>query len=453
MIEVEAAALPMPEVHRLAGGRGQPFISPPFDAAGHGYVEEEFLIEGVARLFALAPGSSYSFDGAWQTQVRGQVPYRTRIVVRRPADPVRFNGTAILLWNNVTAGFDNIRCHPEIYRDGYVLAGVSAQRVGLEGFDTADPKGLHAFDPERYGLLSIPTDDAGYDIFLQAGVALARSGDLVGGLRMERVLARGASQSAGRLSAFINGVAPHGHPFSGFMLDLRFGDQSPLETADHNRPGGITDLAAMVDGTLPSGTALLRDTEAPVFVLNTETEARSHAAVRQPDTDRYRLWEAAGLAHAGGAPASAAFQQADLPPNTIQIQPLRDAALAAMQRWMVEGIEPPRFARIALGEPTRPGVPPPITRDRDGMALGGLRLPQIAAPLACHTGTNTPGFAFLRGSSVPFSSEWLSARYGSPARWQGAYAQAIEDALRQGVLLPEGADLLREDAARNAPRF
>jgi hypothetical protein len=33
-------------------------------------------------------------------------PYKTRIVVRRPADAKRFNGTVLVEWDNVTNGFD-----------------------------------------------------------------------------------------------------------------------------------------------------------------------------------------------------------------------------------------------------------------------------------------------------------------------------------------------------------
>ena len=52
-----------------------PFFSTPFDLAGAGYVEEEYYLSGEA-------------DG-WSTtgqQVADDVPYRTRIVVRRPVD-------------------------------------------------------------------------------------------------------------------------------------------------------------------------------------------------------------------------------------------------------------------------------------------------------------------------------------------------------------------------------
>ena len=61
-----------------------------------GYIEEEFFLEGDATLFSLAPGTEYTFDGRWSIESRGTVPFRTRILVRRPSDPEQFNGLVIV---------------------------------------------------------------------------------------------------------------------------------------------------------------------------------------------------------------------------------------------------------------------------------------------------------------------------------------------------------------------
>ncbi len=441
MAEPDDTRVPSARIEALSGGRGKAFIRPPFDAGALGYVDAEFAISGEARLFRLHEGTGFSADGAWRSEVRGRAPYRTRIVVRRPRDPARFNGTVIVVWNNVTAGFDNIRAHPHVYEDGFILVGATVQRVGIEGFDCPAPQGLHAFDRERYGTLHIPTDDAAFDIFGQIGAALRAPSPAaamaLGGMRPRHILARGGSQSAAYLTTYINGVAPFGHPFDGFLLDLRFGNHPPLETPpDTPRPSSISDLTELVDGTLPPGDSRLRDPGVPIFVVNTETEARSHASVRQPDTDRYRLWEAAGVSHAGGIKVSAAFTDTDLPPNGIDIMPLRDTSLWHMQRWLAEGIPPPILPRIELAD-AGPGIPPRVVRDADGIAIGGLRLPEIAAPLACHTGFNSPGFAFLRGSSQPFPAEDLRRRYGDLAGYLAAYEAAAASAVATGILLPD----------------
>ena len=446
---------PAPRLERLPNSPS--FVRPPFHADTYGYVEEEYILEGEAALFRLTEGSAFTPDGAWQTERYEQVPYCTRFIVRRPKSRERFNGSVIVIWNNVTAGFDNIRTHPYMYEAGFVIVGASVQRVGLEGFACANPQGLKVFDPERYGRLTIPTDDASYDIFTQIARAVGRERsaavDPLDGLDVKYVIAKGGSQSAERLSSYINAVAPHSHPFSGFILDVRFGDHSPIETPRETAlPAGIDALATLIDGTEASGTCRLRDIGVPIFVINTETEARSHAAVRQPDTRHYRLWEAAGLSHAGGITASAAFRETDLPPNWIDIQPLRDVALFHMQRWIREGIVPPTQPLIAL-EPSIAGNPPRIARDEEGIAIGGLRLPPIEAPLATHTGFNTPGLAFLRGSSLMWSVEKLRSRYGSRTAYMAALERSAERAVNEEILLPQGAEtLVRAEMERCALR-
>ena len=58
--------------------------------------------------------------------------YKTRMLVRRPADPRKFNGTVVLEWYNVTTGqdidFNYGAAHEYLLRNGYAIVAVSAQR-------------------------------------------------------------------------------------------------------------------------------------------------------------------------------------------------------------------------------------------------------------------------------------------------------------------------------------
>ena len=70
-----------------------------------GGIEEEWFFEGTASGFRLAGGASeYRADGRWSAESSSQAPFRTRLLVVRPGDPARFNGTVIVNWNNVSAG-------------------------------------------------------------------------------------------------------------------------------------------------------------------------------------------------------------------------------------------------------------------------------------------------------------------------------------------------------------
>src|SRR5712692_8460334 len=85
-----------------------------FDLAANGYVEQEYFASGTAR----------AHDGTGDS-----APFRTRVVVRRPADAARFSGTVLLEWFNVSIGFDAdpdwVYLHEEIFRRGHAYAGVS----------------------------------------------------------------------------------------------------------------------------------------------------------------------------------------------------------------------------------------------------------------------------------------------------------------------------------------
>ena len=118
-----------------------PYSATVDDLTKYGYVEEEFFVEGTANRYT-APA------GATGAVVDGGHPYKTRIIVRRPASRRTFNGTAVVEWNNVTPGHDLdidwLQAHDYWMRTGYVWVGVSAQRVGVEA--------LKVWNARRYGI-------------------------------------------------------------------------------------------------------------------------------------------------------------------------------------------------------------------------------------------------------------------------------------------------------------
>ena len=67
------------------------------DSSELGYVEEEYFLEGEAS--AYRPTAEFGPDGHWSAEPAGSAPFRTRMLVQRPADPARFNGTVIVGWN------------------------------------------------------------------------------------------------------------------------------------------------------------------------------------------------------------------------------------------------------------------------------------------------------------------------------------------------------------------
>lgn len=467
-----------------AGGIVEPVCMPSFDLAASGYVQEEFFVSGTACCYRQVGAAGN--DGRWTAQVAGSAPFRTRIIVRRPAGHGRFSGTLLLEWLNVTSGFEAdlewAYLHEEIVRGRHAYAAVSAQLLGVHGgegilgFSGPFP-GLRGSSPERYDTLALPGDQYSFDIFRQIGLALgpprsdtARPGEhaadaddargrgdvvegfavalpprVLGGLAPARVLALGQSQSAYYLTSYINAVHPLDPIFDGFLVHSRGAGIAPLT-------GARIDPRGDVDGVL-----IRTDNAAPVLVLQAEGDLvrpLSSALARQPDSDGFRLWEVAGTAHTDDYVIGPAAKMlgCDWEINSGPHRYVAQAALRALHEWVKEGTPPPRAARIELASPR----PPVIKRDSAGNAVGGVRTPAVDVPVAVLSGEGPPGvgagLGWLVGSTVGFDAAELVRRYRDQVGYLRAYAEALDAAIGAGFLLSAHAEqLLAEAAAVSLP--
>ena len=443
----QTAAHPIISGPITGGSKGWPFAASMLDVAALGYSEAEYILEGTATRYRLVPGTQLTRDGHWRAESAGTAPFRTRLLVYRPNDAARFNGTVVLTWNNVTAGYDLFGAESrELFESGFALACLTTQKVGIAGLPP-EPQGLAAWDPQRYGALSIPSDDYSYDIFTQGARAVGkdrpRNGiDAMAGLNVQRVVAQGASQSAGRLGTYVNAIQPLTRAFDGFILQIYFGTGSALEVGD--TVVNINAAPTMRASDRLRGSNLLRDDlGVPIFVVNSELEAIACHPVRQPDTDTFRYWESAGTCHVSdqGMRDRQAKLVRDgvralpLPHgiNRIPILPLYDAAFHHMQRWLIEATPPPMQPKVEFA-----GDPAVVVRDEHGIARGGIRLPQVAVPIATNTAIPLAEdvFAYLRGSSHAFSAEKLREMYRDKATFLAKFEAAAQQAVAAGVLRP-----------------
>ncbi|MEV0460221.1 alpha/beta hydrolase domain-containing protein [Catellatospora methionotrophica] len=383
-----------------------PFFSTPDDLAASGYVEREFYLSGVA-------------DGWDQlgNQVATDVPYRTRIVVRRPAQDRKFNGTALVEWQNVTAGYDldALWNGAAMMRAGYAWIGVSAQRVGVDQ--------LRGWSPARYGALDVTgggrftADELSYDIFAQAAQAVrARGKDApLARLGLRTVLAIGASQSAARMTVYYQSILPQVAP--------------------------VFDGYAFIVGSAPT-----RVGPEPVFQVLSETDVRTPVRP-SPDTDRFRRWEVAGGAHSGWrgqqyrAPISVrdlgtapVYDCAQPPFSRVPVDHATAAAYDHLVRWVRTGVAPPTAPPLVFdADGTK-------ARDSLGLALGGIRYSQVSVPTAVNTGDNAgQSFCFLFGSHQPFDEATLHGLYPSRVGYLARVALADLGNVRAGYLLPADA--------------
>ena len=408
-----------------------------------GYVQHEYAASGTATAYRVE--GRLTRDGRWTFAPDTQATYRTRILVRRPANPADFSGTVIVEWNNVSGGVDAdpefTSLAAEITRRGDVWVGVSAQLIGVEGgpvlvgvpgTESVTGKGLKKLDPARYGSLHHPGDGYSFDIFTQVARALRSSGPALGGVVPKQILAAGESQSAIALTTYYDGVQPLTRAFDGFFVHSRASVGLPLVG-----PGKFADLAGSIGSSI---TPIFRsDIAAPVLDIQAESDVTGilkSAAVRQPDSDRFRLWEVAGTAHADRHLLGSIGAQlhCGAPINNGPMYLVADAALQSLAVWVSTGAAPPTAPRLAVSA----GNDPVTRRDADGIALGGIRTPPVDVPVAALSGvpgSNPALICILLGSTTPFSSARLARLYPTRATYVQRYEADTDKVIKAGFVL------------------
>src|SRR3546814_614732 len=432
---------------------GNPTLSQgAFSKAPAGYLIQEFFLSGSAAAYGLSDET---------LSVTGHAPFKTRLVVVRPADDKTFNGTVIVEWLNVSAGTDGAPdwtyLHRELVRKGYGWVGVSAQKVGIEGGPIGMPglPPLKKADAQRYASLQHPGDAYAYDIFSKAGQA-ARSASILGGLKAKHVLAAGESQSAGFLTTYVNTVGRSGKIFDGYLIHSRFAGAAPLD-GDF-----MTSMQSIAKGEPLKPVHIRSDIEAPVLTIITETDLASplvgYVRARQPDTDHLRTWEIAGTAHADTYTLGAGFvddgtasidmlakanaatdmvlgQKLPKPMNAApQPHYVMQAALRALDRWVRTGEAPPIAERLQVSDSGA------LVLDAHGNARGGVRSPWVDVPTAqlSGLGQDGPGLLRLFGSTQPFDDAKLAALYpNGREQYLAQFRSSLQSAIAAGFILDD----------------
>lgn len=415
-----------------------------------GFVEREFIISGLARKFK--GSGTLGSDGKWAaTVVSHNTPYNTMMIVRRPADPARFNGIVIVEWLNVSTGYpldvDWGMAHEAILREGYAYVGVNVQKMGVQGVQKLTVYG------DRYAAGSIPDDDISYDILSQTGQALRDQSSLIlGGLQPLKLIASGHSQSAMRLMTYTNAIQPLDKVFDGILIHGRLNSGTKMASGDN----------------MPSLAAVRSDTQVPVFLIQSEMDVSlASGTSKQIDTPRIRHWEVAGAAHADAyllqSIGSVSSREVGWTPPTCSspynAMPFYMAQIAAydhLKNWMTTGALPPTAPRIQrdwLGF---------IKKDAHGNAIGGLRLPDIDVPLGKygHANFTTGSLAFLDlfacvagGNTNYFSASKLKSLYPTHADYVNKYKAAADAALAKGYIRPvEHANAIGRAQAAAVPQ-
>jgi len=180
---------------------------------------------------------------------------------------------------------------------------------------------------------------------------------------------------------------------------------------------------------------------------------------------------------AGGSHSLTLENRCEMPPGRLDFTPALRAALVNLDHWL-RGAEPPA-SRVMPLEP-RPDEPSLLQapkhmpgaivqaprRDADGNSMGGVRLPDMEAPLGTHGAQNRPLSerpCNLDGAFIAFArplADLKSVDYRKPVaeRYPGKedYVQLIRAAANRAVadrflLVHDAADIIRAAQAAEVP--
>lgn len=429
----------------LPGAPPQLLVAP---LAQYGYVEDEYLVSGAANVYT-AGGKGVA---------KADVPYVTRILVRRPADVSKFSGTIVIepmrdLTAWVTAWLE---ASPYMMRSGDVFVTFTMATDNV-------PMLVSRYDPQRYAAINISDDGLRWDIMAQvAGLVRSQDGPLAGQGYLDR-----AKQVKGGLKVYSIGTSLTGY------MQLAFID------GGHHARARRADGGPIIDGYVPiiAGIPLDPPTDVPVIRVISESEYLNPNptvtpptwASRLPDSDgpgaRVREYDVAGASHMGRLTevrfmvpnyqmgnldlGACLHEPSDLPSHAHVVS----AALANLDNWVRNGVAPAPSALFELNPDHT------LTRDAYGNVLGGVRNYWVAAPTANFRSDNkaapgmgpaAPSTCPMLGYEVPLSDDVVHGLYKSRADYVAKADAAIDALAASRLILPEDAAAERAAVAKTA---
>lgn len=498
----QSKATSIPVVHRPIPitERSRPFTVGGTDLEKYGYRLDEYFISGKTNVY------DWGEDGeALEPQIRtADVPYTTRIVMRRPKKPGGFSGNVWVEMNNPSRGWDVEIQWPtvqeKVLRDGDIWVSVTVKPNVIAA--------LQRIDAQRYAPLSmanpLPHDqqacgmlqgEEGYDENLSK---LYENGLVWDILSQTGALVRSKDENNPLYKYDVKYVFATGESQSGFFLNTyaaNFAENAKLENGKNVYDGFIsvsgsgitTPINQCADATgVEDPRSRLPKKHVPFMQIDAQGDIFQLGSYfwRQPDNDDpdagFRLYEIAGAPHgpintvnyqppeedivkAGDLPTQAPYAYGGVEPKANQLPRhyIEPAMYANMERWVIDGILPPKAELLQVkegGGGTQTTLfgstfKASFVKDEYGNVLGGVRSPYVDVPRATYmeSATLKEGFAYAWsfGHQVDFTSEELQKLYGAVGAQQN-YIIKIEASVKQLVddrwLEPEEGQKIIQEA-------
>jgi Alpha/beta hydrolase domain len=439
---------------------------------------------------------------------QGLVEYSAKISLIFPANPTDGNGA--LLVDIPNRGRPYAQALYNSPRDEPFEAGTFDVGTGFlqdRGFSIAEVY----WELGQGAELPSFTDQSGQKRFVEGvGFAIVRdtadylahaSSDMAGTANplhgaIRRTLAAGKSQSGRYLKTFLlNGfnTSEGRRVFDGMhvfvsgagMLPIMQSGTGPQSSATGAPSFGNPGFRGVHEDVLTIGDIIkpvrARGEDPPLIIMiNSTTDyfslraslARTGAegTTELPFPDNVRVYDLAGASHVVLRKANC-----ELPPARLDWSPISRATLLHLDDWVAKGTEPPPSRLMPLveaeGDPTVLRAPSHLPkamieipkRDGDGNAVGGVRLPDLEAPLGVNARQNPPlsFLCMLAGAYVAFPVTQADAdaahdahrpvleRYKTRNEYVNRIRAAARELEREGFLLSEDAAIIVQSAAEN----
>jgi len=453
------------------------------------YVISEGKIHG-----ELSPKESIPGIDKAKRNARGLVEYSARIVLITPEVASRGNGTLLVdIPNRGNAYAQALYNAP---RDEPFQSGTFEQGTGFlqdQGFSIAEvywelgkgadlPSFVDGDGRTRY------VEGAGFAIVRDAADFLAHAASggnpLAGAVR--RTLASGKSQSGRFLKSFLlhgfniaNGrrVFDGMHIFvanAGLLPIMQTGtgpesSANSIPTLDNPEMRGVNEDPLTI-GELIARVAARGEAPPKILLVNSTSDyyairaslGRTGATgtAERPIPPNVRMYDIAGAPHVLLRKSPPACMS---PSGRLDWTPVSRALLVKLQAWVATNASPPASRLMPLepaGEETALRAPAHLPtaviqlpkRDADGNALGGVRLPDLAAPLGVHAGLNKLAAreCMLIGAYSPFPSPKLAEHYRNRDDYVNRIRAAARELTQDGFLLPDDAAVIVQAASATA---
>jgi hypothetical protein len=411
-------AVTLPTLSEEITGPGPMFDSTPSLPAGKGlsayrYEVKEYFVSGTAN---------------------GQ-PYKTRLVVRRPASGRPFSGLVL-----AESMHGSGAAHMFEFTAHYTMNSGHAAVEIL----TTDPAQFVQVNEARYKDLRVGGGQAS-EILAQVG-ALVRAGSPMSGLKVRKMVMGGTSMSAGTL---LNYLPAH-------------------------RVFRTPDMQRIYDGFYPtSNGSLVPEIDVPVVHMPTMLEVAAPNITDRADSDepgkQYRMYQVAGMAHIDTR------YSVRLKPNPCT-QPLSEfpheayvsVGLHHLLQWVDKGTVPPRAERIVRDNDEQ-NDGSRMALDENGNPRGGIRTPYVDVPVAKY-GLTPPAImpvipnasayvkaggqqaadlmCRLSGTQIPFDQAKLKTLYKTKKAYVSQFDKRAKDLEKAGWALPIYRELILSDTAK-----